>query len=77
MTSTQHVTRHRGYVRPADGGARMRVWLARYGEPEALRHFALSRLAIARAAAGMVILGATLRAVEEGLARPVAEEPQR
>ena len=47
----------------------VRNFLARYGEKAAVEHFGLSRISVARAAAGLVVQGSTLFAIEYGLAR--------
>ena len=62
--------RPRGHQRPSSAiQIAMREYLARYGENAALAHFGLSRLSIARAAAGMLLQGGTILAIEDGLAR--------
>lgn len=50
----------------------MRAWLARHGEACAMDHFGLSRVSVARAAAGLPLQAATLRAILEGLDREVS-----
>ena len=59
----------RGLIASADVAARMRAFLARHGERSACRHFALSRLAVARIAAGLAVQSATMRVVLAGLER--------
>ena len=52
----------------------VRRFIARHGERAAGVHFALSRISIARAAAGLVVQGATLFALHDGIARADALE---
>ena len=61
----------RGIVANAGIGVRMREFLARHGEAAALGHFGLSRLSIARAAAGLPLQSATMRVVLIGLEKEV------
>lgn len=64
--------RPRGYVKPpAAVQVGVRDFIARHGEKVAFDHFGLARATIARAGAGFVLQGSVLRAIEEGLARPV------
>ncbi|MBX3260101.1 MAG: hypothetical protein KF782_10450 [Labilithrix sp.] len=59
-----------GYVVvPADVALAVRRFIARHSERAAQEHFGLSRVAVARAAAGLVVQGATLMALRDGMAR--------
>ena len=75
-SGTNQTRRPRGHVRPSPTtAARVREFVAAHGEPAAMDHFGLSRIAVARAAAGMVVQGATLFAIEDGLRRADQDEP--
>lgn len=59
-------------VVPSGVALGVRNFIARHGERAASEHFGLSRISIARAAAGLVVQGATLFALHDGISR--AEE---
>jgi hypothetical protein len=72
MNNQVSTPRPRGYLRPSPTTqVGVREFVARYGEAVAFDHFGVSRGTIARCAAGLTVQGATLRAIEEGLATPV------
>jgi hypothetical protein len=74
MNSQVSAPRPRGFLRPSQSTQiAVREFVARYGEKVADEHFGVTRETIARAAAGFTVQGATLRAIEEGLATPVPE----
>ncbi len=79
MISKPSTPRPRGFVRPSpETQASVRAFIARHGEAVAYEHLGVARATIARCAAGFTVQGATLRAIEEGLATPVAGlEPAR
>ena len=58
-----------GWHRDHTAAARMRAFLGRYTETQAVKWFGLSRMTIARAAAGMPLQAATLCVVLDGLRR--------
>lgn len=63
-------------VVPSSVAEAVRRFIARHGERAASAHFGLSRISVARAAAGLVVQGATLFALHDGIARADAlEEP--
>ena len=72
----QSVPRRRGHVRPTPTvAASLRDFVARHGEKVAMDHFGVSRIALARAAAGWTLQGSTLFALEDGLARAAEVQP--
>jgi len=67
-----------GYVAvPADVALSVRRFIVRHGEKAATDHFGLSRVAVARAAAGLVVQGATLMALRDGIERAEALEREQ
>jgi hypothetical protein len=67
----QPTPRHGGFVRPsAETSAKMRAFLARWGDQVAARMFALDRHTCARCAAGLTMQAFALHVIEEGLKVP-------
>jgi hypothetical protein len=63
-----------GHVSSSSVAPTIRAYLARYGEPRAMAHFGLSRIAIVRAAAGLAVQAGTMRLLQDGLARAAEAE---
>jgi hypothetical protein len=59
----------RGVHRDPSAAAKLRSYLLKHDETKACEYFGLSRMSIARAAAGLGLHAATLRAVRDGLRR--------
>ena len=73
MSKQYNAERPTGIVRtPDDVSSGIRRFIQQHSEKAALDHFGLSRVAIARAAAGLPVQGGTLLALRDGLKR--AEE---
>lgn len=72
-TISAAATRPVGHVPvPSDVSQAVRRFIAQHGERAAVEFFGLSRMTIARVAAGLVVQGGTLLALRDGLARATA-----